>query len=191
MTRTNDTGRAGWCCLVALGLAAAAGLHAGAAAARNVPDEVGQLPDRNWEARCSMLGRMFERLGELRDAGAERNVAAGRVAQWAGRFGGVGSHVVIDYAAAAEAASHYVYQQKALNPASLRHWGYRSCGLEYRFEQEPLRIEAGQNLLFDAVQACQKAHPGEEHNRPLRDCIAQRSEAIAERVAKARIKVKP
>lgn len=172
------------------GLALVLAAHAGPAAARNVPDEVTQLPDRNWEARCAMLGRIFERLAEQRDGGGERKVAASRVAQWAGRFGGVGSNLVIDYNAASEAASHYVYEQKDLNPATLRHLGYRSCAMEFRFEEEPLRIEAGQNLLFEAARECQAQHPGTEYNRALRDCIARRSEAIATRVAKARIKVR-
>lgn len=176
----------------ALGVAVlAAGLCApGAGLAQTDPGEIGQIRQRDWEARCLMLSRIFHRLGEQRHGSADQKAAVFRVSQWAAQAGDIGSHTKVDYSKAVEAAADFVYGHPDLLPATLAHVGYRSCAFEYRFEKEPLRIEASQMLLLDAARSCQKEHPGEKHNRALRNCVAERSVAIGKRVAKANITVR-
>lgn len=167
------------------------GLAPPAVAQLNDPGQVGQIRDRNWEARCQMVSRIFHRLGEQRAGEADRDAAVFRVSQWAAQAGDVGSHQKVDYRLAVEAAADFVYTHAELLPVTLAHFGYRSCAFEKRFAAEPLRIEASQMLLLDAARACQKDHPGEKHNRPLHDCVKQQSLAIGKRVEKAKITVAP
>lgn len=176
----------------ALGVAVlAAGLAPGAGWAQTDPGEIGQIPDRDWEARCRMVSRIFHRLGEQRQGSADRKTAVYRVSHWAAQAGDVGTHTKIDYSKAVEVAGDFVYAHPEMLPVTLAHFGYRSCEFEYTFQEEPLRIEASHMLLLDAARACQKEHPGQKHNSSLRDCVKTRSRAIGKRVAKANITVKP
>jgi len=161
----------------------------GAAQAQTYPGEARQIGDRNWEARCRMMGGIFFRLGELRLSGVEPKVAIFKVSKWAGQAGDTGSHQKMNYSKAVEHAATFIYRQPELQPLTLGHFGYRSCYFEYRFEKEPPRIEASQMLLLETARACQQEHPALKHNRGVRDCIAEKSAAIEKRVAKARITV--
>jgi len=158
--------------------------------AQTDPGEIGQIPDRNWEARCRMVSRIFFRLGEQRQGSADRQTAVYRVSHWAAQAGDVGSHTKVDYGKAVEVGADFVYSHPEMLPVTLAHFGYRSCEFEYTFQKEPLRIEASHMLLLDGARACQKEHPGEKHNASLRDCVKTRSRAIGKRVEKANITVK-
>lgn len=162
---------------------------AGAAEADIAPGETTQIGDRDKEARCRMIGGIFFRLGEQRLGGVEPKVATFKVSKWAGQAGDTGSHQKVNYSKAVENAAAFVYSQPGLLPPALAHFGYRSCYFEYRFGQEPNRVEASQMLLLEGTRACQKEHPALKHNAELRDCIAGKSAAIEKRVAKARITV--
>lgn len=162
---------------------------AGAAQADVAPGETTQINERDWEARCRMIGGIFYRLGEQRLGGVEPKVAAFKVSKWAGQAGDTGSHQKMNYNKAVENATAFVYSQPELLPPTLAHFGYRSCYFEYRFGKEPNRVEASQMLLLESARACQKEHPALKHNPEVRDCIAGKSAAIEKRVAKARITV--
>ena len=175
--------------IAALALALALSAFAGSAPAQD-PGQLGQLPDRNWEARCLMTSRIFHRLAEQRTGGADQKAAVFRVSQWAAKVGEVGSHVKIDYHKAVEAAGQFVYARKDLNKLTLAHYGYRTCALNYAFRDDPLRQEAAEMLMLEAAAACQKEHPADRHNPMLRDCVQRKADAVEARVRTARIKVK-
>jgi hypothetical protein len=159
-----------------------------AAAQTSDPKELTQLQDRDWEARCSITGRMFHRLTELR-AGTDARSAAYSVGKWAGELGATGSHLRYDYAKAAESAANFVYSHQDLNPVTLAHLGYRSCEMQYLFQADEQKAAAGQILLLDAAKECQVSHPGAYRNPELRDCIQEGARKIADRVKTAKVTV--
>lgn len=184
-----DFGLAARRAVIAAAAAAAALLPPAAPAQDVVLDELGQMQDRDWEARCLITSRIFYRLGDLRTGGADRVAATFKVRQWIGQLGDSGSHMHYDYGKSVEAGAAFVYRHPELNRLTLAHYGYRSCGFQYLFPGEPSRVQAGQMLLLDAAAACQQQHPGDRNNPALRDCIKERFEGIAARVRKAKIAV--
>lgn len=171
--------------LCALGLGAAAPASAQADAA-----QIGQIRDRDWEARCQMTSRIFYRLAEQRLGGADPKVAVFSVRQWAAQAGDVGSHHKVDYSKSVESAGKFVYAHPELNRTTLANFGYRSCALHYAFRDDAPRAEAGVMLLLQAATSCQQQHPGDRFNPQLRECLKQETAAIEERVRKARIEVR-
>lgn len=161
-----------------------------ALAQQDQPSESTQIRDRDWEARCLMTSRIFYRLAEQRSGGADARTAVFSVSQWASKAGDIGSHHRIDYGESVASAGKFVYAHPELNKAALAHFGYRSCALHYVFKEDPLKVEASQMLLLQAAAACQAEHPGDRHNRPLRECMTARAGAIEARVRKAQIQVR-
>jgi hypothetical protein len=168
-------------------IAACAGLPAGAGAQQLA--ELSQINDRDWEARCLTTSRIFHRLAELRTGGNDPKNAVFTVRQWAAQQGDIGSHMKIDYSKSVDAAGGFVFQHTELNAPALAHFGYRSCEMQYFFQADTLKVDAGRMLLLDATRECQKLHPGAKQNPELRDCIQTESQRIVARVRTAKITV--
>lgn len=170
---------------IALGVSAA---HAEAPAPSKPKPVVEESDATSKEhAQCVVMSRMFFRLAEQRDGGSTREVATFRVSQWLGQLGDNGSHIKVDYRRAVASSAPFVFQHTELNPASMAHYGYRSCKMQQAFATDEPRRSAGMTMLMNATRNCQSQHPGVKHNNALRDCIKEQSSEITERVRTARI----
>lgn len=162
------------------------GFTTGALAETGAMDEhSGEQSDQ--QARCQISGRIFHRLAEQREGGADPQAAASRVSRWLSELGKTGSHVEFDYRKSVAAATPFVFQHKELNPPALSAFGFRSCELQHTFAADELKRDASLMLLLDAAKGCQEQFPGDKYNNSLRECMKEKSQAITQRVRTARI----
>lgn len=172
---------------VAIALFASAA-HAETAGKEKAPPVVEESDATSKEhAQCVVMSRMFYRLAEQRDSGVTSDIATFRITQWLGQLGDTGSHIKVDYRKAVAPSTKFVFQHTKLNPASLAHYGYRSCKMQQTFAADELRRNASMMMLLDATSECQSQHPGIKHNNKLRECVKEKSREITERVRTARI----
>lgn len=139
--------------------------------------------------RCQLMGKLFWHVAYERDGGQDARTAAFSTSQWLGQNGEMG-HMKSDLRPAVASATDFVFRHKESSPNGLYHYGRRSCELMETFRAEPPRAQAALMLLGDAAADCSQRHPSKTEVGPIRECMADRSKAITERVRKARIESK-
>lgn len=166
----------------------AASISAGSAAATGDFAKIPNLNRKELRQHCLMVSQIFSRLAEQREAG--RQEAAFRVRQWAGSQGQTGSHITPDFSAAVDNASHFVFAHPELNRATLGHYGYRACGLQYRFADSPSKSDASMLLLLSAAHTCQAENPGNRFNKGLAQCMRIAVRAVSKQVQQSKVVVR-
>lgn len=140
--------------------------------------------------RCRLLGYVFYRLAEQRDAGAERPAAEESAERWLRQWQSTGTHLAGDYRGLVKPAASFVYQQKALTPSAHGYMAYDTCELEAAFGTDESRKNAGVAQLVKATMACQARFPEPRNNHEIGHCLRGEREAIVQRLQPAPVTAK-
>ena len=134
------------------------------------------------QQQCRLLGYVFYRLGEQRDAGAGVQSADGNVERWLGEWQGTGTHLKLNYHDLVASADAFVFKQAALTPSSLGYFAYNSCQIDAQFANDEPRRSASTVLLMKSVAACQSKFPKPLTNTEVGDCVRRERTGTEQRV---------
>ena len=133
--------------------------------------------------QCAMLGRVYCRVAEDRDAGISQGESARRTADWLDRLNRTGSNVQGNSEAIVKMAAADVFRQPARRPGPIYYRTIYGCGVLKRTAAEP-KAQQGAVAAFEAAaDGCEKQHALEGKrsypNRPLRECLRDAVDRIA------------
>ena len=123
---------------------------------------------------CRLLGRIFCRMSEFRNANARPENAIHQTVDWLQRMSQTGSHLNrINYKPMVEGVAQYVYTQEPTPPWTSYYYGVYTCGANSHVKGDDDQARTLNKWELTAKR-CEKQFPGQGDgytNDPLRECL--------------------